>query len=72
VRGAAASGAPSKEIGRRLAISERTVKAHLTSLYTKPGVDSRAAAVAAALSGWLKRTAPALDLLGVSALLWRG
>ena len=38
----------------RLDISARTVKAHLTSVYNKLGVDSRAAAVAiAAQKGWL-------------------
>jgi NarL family two-component system response regulator YdfI len=51
---AAATGERTKEIARRLAISERTVKAHLTSVYTKLGVDSRAAAIAvAAHAGWL-------------------
>ena len=51
---AAATGERTKEIARRLAISERTVKAHLTSVYTKLGVDSRAAAIAvAAQAGWL-------------------
>lgn len=41
-----AQGLPSKEIARRLYVSERTVKAHLTHIYNKLGVDSRAAAVA--------------------------
>lgn len=48
VLAAAARGERSKEIADRLAISERTVKAHLSSLYNKLGVDSRAGAVAAA------------------------
>jgi NarL family two-component system response regulator YdfI len=51
---AAATGERAKEIAHRLHISERTVKAHLTSVYTKLGVDSRAAAIAvAAQAGWL-------------------
>jgi NarL family two-component system response regulator YdfI len=51
---AAALGEHNKEIARRLDISERTVKAHLTSVYNKLGVDSRAAAIAqAAQAGWL-------------------
>ena len=44
----AANGDPSKEIAWNLGITERTVKAHLTSIYNKLGVSSRAAAVAEA------------------------
>ncbi len=50
-----AHGERSKEIAVQLGISERTVKAHLASIYGKLGVDSRAAAIAvAAQRGWLK------------------
>src|SRR5512136_1502204 len=50
---AVAQGERSKEIALRLGISERTVKAHLASIYNKLGVDSRAAAIAAAAQkGW--------------------
>jgi NarL family two-component system response regulator YdfI len=53
---AVAAGARSKVIAHRLRITERTVKAHLTSIYNKLGVDNRAAAVAIASSkGWLRR-----------------
>ena len=45
---AVARGQRSKEIAIHLGISERTVKAHLASIYTKLGVDSRAAAIAVA------------------------
>ncbi len=45
---AVAQGERSKEIGYRLGITERTVKAHLASIYNKLGVDSRAAAIATA------------------------
>lgn len=45
---AVARGERSKEIARHLQISERTVKAHLASIYNKLGVDSRAAAIALA------------------------
>lgn len=45
----AASGARNHEIAGRLAISERTVKAHLTSVYGKLDVGSRTAATAAAM-----------------------
>ena len=45
---AVARGERSKEIAVQLGISERTVKAHLASIYNKLGVDSRAAAIAVA------------------------
>ena len=45
---AVARGERSKEVASHLGISERTVKAHLASIYNKLGVDSRAAAIAAA------------------------
>ncbi len=44
-----AHGERSKEIALRLGITERTVRAYLTSIYAKLDVDSRAAAVAVAL-----------------------
>ena len=46
---AASRGERSKEIAIHLGITERTVKAHLDSVYNKLGVDSRAAAVAIAI-----------------------
>jgi NarL family two-component system response regulator YdfI len=45
---AAAQGQRSKEIALDLGITERTVKAHLASIYNKFGVDSRPAAIAVA------------------------
>lgn len=45
---AASRGERNKEIAYKLGITERTVKAHLQSIYQKFGVDSRAAAVAVA------------------------
>jgi len=44
-----ASGARNKEIAAQLGLSERTVKAHLDSIFNKLGVDSRTAAVALAI-----------------------
>lgn len=44
----ASRGERNKEIAYKLGITERTVKAHLQSIYQKFGVDSRAAAVAIA------------------------
>lgn len=45
-----ACGERNKEIASALGVTERTVKAHLASIYNKLGVDSRAAAVAAAVA----------------------
>lgn len=42
---AVARGDRSKEIAHQLGVTERTIKAHLTNIYNKLGVDSRAAAV---------------------------
>ena len=51
---AIARGERSKEIALGLGISERTVKAHIASIFARLGVDSRAAAIAAAArQGWL-------------------
>lgn len=51
---AVAAGETNKGIALQLGITERTVKAHLTSVYNKLGVDSRAVAIAiAAQKGWL-------------------
>lgn len=52
---AVARGDRSKEIAFHLGISERTVKAHLASIYNKLGVDSRAAAIAVAAQRGLLR-----------------
>jgi NarL family two-component system response regulator YdfI len=46
---AVARGDRNKEIARDLGVTERTVKAHLTNIYNKLGVDTRAAAVSIAL-----------------------
>jgi NarL family two-component system response regulator YdfI len=46
---AVARGDRNKEIALELGVSERTIKAHLTNIYNKLGVDSRAAAVSAGL-----------------------
>ena len=45
---AVAEGNRNKEIAYQLGITERTVKAHLASIYNKLGVDSRAGAIAVA------------------------
>ncbi len=44
-----AQGERTKEIARRLGLTPRTVETYLTTIYTKLGVDSRTAAVVAAL-----------------------
>lgn len=52
-----AQGERSKEIAAALRITERTVKAHLESIFVKLHVDSRAAAVAIATQrGWIGYT----------------
>jgi len=48
-------GEKSRQIAARLEITERTVKAHLASIYAKLDVDSRAAAAAAAIRRGLVR-----------------
>jgi DNA-binding NarL/FixJ family response regulator len=45
-----ADGLTNKEIARRLAVSERTVKFHVGSIFAKLGVPNRAAAVRVALA----------------------
>lgn len=50
----AAKGLRNKEIAKDLGISERTVQAHLSNIFSKLGVDSRTEAVLKALkNGWL-------------------
>jgi two-component system, NarL family, response regulator YdfI len=44
-----ARGERSKEIALHLGLTERTIKAYLTTIYAKLGVDSRASAVAVAM-----------------------
>lgn len=44
-----AAGKRNQEIAERLVITERTVKAHVTSIFNKLGVNSRAEAIAVAL-----------------------
>jgi DNA-binding NarL/FixJ family response regulator len=56
-----AEGAPNKEAAMRLQITERTVKAHVTSIFNKLGVNSRAEAVAVALREGLLPTERAED-----------
>ena len=50
-----AEGASNRQIARRLVVSEATVKSHLVHVFTKLGVDSRTAAVAAARDAGLLR-----------------
>lgn len=52
---AVAEGLSNREIGRRLFLSEATVKSHLVHVFEKLGADSRTAAVAAAREQGLLR-----------------
>jgi NarL family two-component system response regulator YdfI len=45
----AARGDRNKDIARQLGITERTVRAYLTTIYTKLNVNSRTSAVSAAI-----------------------
>jgi DNA-binding NarL/FixJ family response regulator len=49
ILGAVARGLSNKDIGRRLYVSEATVKTHLLRVFSKLGVDDRTAAVTIAL-----------------------
>ena len=53
-----AQGAANKEIAAHLYITERTVKAHVTSIFNKLGVNSRTEAVAVAMRSGLLPTEP--------------
>ena len=58
ILGLLAEGRSNRELARRLFLSEATVKSHLTHIYAKLGVDSRAGAVAHALEQRIIRTGP--------------
>lgn len=51
-----ARGLGNKEMARELFVSEATVKSHLSHIYTKLGVDTRAGAVSAAIEHRIIRT----------------
>jgi DNA-binding NarL/FixJ family response regulator len=50
-----AAGSSNKQIAAALYLSEATVKTHLVHIYDKLGVDSRTAAVAAAVDKGILR-----------------
>ena len=56
ILGLLAEGLANRQISKRLFISEATVKTHLVHIYDKLGVDSRTAAIAAALQNGLLRS----------------
>jgi len=53
-----AEGAANKQIAVELGIAERTVEAHVTSIFNKLGASSRAEAVAIALRSGMLPTGP--------------
>jgi len=58
VLGLVAQGLSNKQIGKRLFVSEGTVKTHVTSVFNKLGVETRAQAVAVAASKGLLGSSP--------------
>ena len=56
ILGLLADGLANKEMARRLLVSEATVKSHLSHIYSKLGVDTRAGAVAKAIEQRIIRT----------------
>jgi two-component system nitrate/nitrite response regulator NarL len=55
---ALAEGLSNKDVGRRLGLSEGTVKVHLHNIYSKLGVKNRTALAVLALTEFAKRTLP--------------
>ncbi|MDT0302478.1 response regulator transcription factor [Streptomonospora wellingtoniae] len=61
-----AAGVSNRGISRELEVSERTIKAHITRIFEKLGVQSRVqAALAYIVSRW--RACPTLPTVGASA-----
>jgi DNA-binding NarL/FixJ family response regulator len=51
-----AGGLSNRELGRKLYVSETTIKTHLLHIYRKLGVETRSAAIAeASRRGWIRR-----------------
>ena len=55
-----ADGLANKDIAKELMVSEATVKSHLSHIYTKLDVDTRAGAVARAIEQRIIRPSPSL------------
>jgi two-component system nitrate/nitrite response regulator NarL len=59
VRALASGGLSNKDVGRKLNLSEGTVKVHLHNIYTKLGVKTRTALVALAYTQFASVSPPA-------------